>query len=95
MKILHIIGTDDYDASEFEEEYSGQHVDKLIKQLEKDPTLVCKSENGWEGKTFYDYKIVDVPDIVISKEFRNFIKNDVIDYDAGKHANFYLQTDII
>lgn len=92
MKILLITGENDYDAVEFENRYSGQHVDKLIKKLKNGETLSGEVDGEeWD----IAYRIIDVPDIVISKEFRDFIKDDVLDYDAGKHCNFYLETDIV
>ena len=96
MKILHLQGTTeghDYAALTFEQAFSGQHVDKLIKRVISGEKLVAEDEDGEEVE--FDIRIVDVPDIVISREFRDFIKNDVIDYDAGKHSNFYLPTETI
>lgn len=95
MKILHIIGEGDYDALTFESVYEGQHVDKLIKTLEQTKELIVPDPDNEEEKYELSYRIIDVPDIVISREFRDFIKNDLLDYDAGKHSNFYLSTDII
>ena len=95
MKILHLVGTTeghDYAALSFEQAFSGQHVDKLIKKVLNGEVL-RHEEDGEEME--FDIRIVDVPDIVISREFRNFIKDDVIDYDAGKHSNFYLPTEIL
>ena len=93
MKILHILGENDYDALTFESVYDGQHVDQIIKKLEKGEELVVPDEEDEEYNLAF--RIIDVPDIVISREFRDFIKNDLLDYDAGKHSNFYLATDII
>lgn len=89
MKILFIPGTDDYDAETFEQEYAGQSVDNILRQLDRDPTLKCKNSE-WEDKDSIDYRIIDVPDIVISNEFIDFIKNEFGDYDMGKSCNFYL-----
>lgn len=88
MKILLITGENDYAALDFEETYRNQHVDKIMKSLSKGEKL-----EGEGGEI--DYRIVDVPDIVISKEFRDFIKRDVMNYDGSKHCNFYLETDIV
>lgn len=88
MKILFITGENDYAALDFEETYHGQHVDKIIKKLQSGEKLMGEEQE-------IDFKIIDVPDIVISRELRNFIKDEVLDYDAGKHRNFYLSTDIL
>lgn len=88
MKILHILAEEDYAALDFETVYAGQHVDKIIKHLESGGKL-----EGERGEIMY--RIVDVPDIVISREFRDFIKKQVMDYDDTKHSNFYLYTDIV
>lgn len=95
MKILHLIGTEeghDYAALLFEEAYSGQHVDKLIKKIQNGEKLTAVQD---EEQVEFNIRIIDTPDIVISREFRDFIKNELLDYDDGKHSNFYLQTDII
>ncbi len=91
MKILFITGENDYDALEFESRFEGKHVDKLIKIVETKGELPAGDEHEYS----IPCKIVSIPDIVISKEFRDFIKHTLLDYDAGKHTNFYLSTDII
>lgn len=91
MKILHVKGTTeghDYAAATFQSAFVGESVKKLIDRIRKGETLSCEED----GETIeFDIRLVDTPDIVVSRELRNFIKNDVIDYDESKHSTFYFE----
>lgn len=93
MKILFVQGTEfshDYAASMFETQYAGQSVESIIKRVQSGEKFMVEPEEGDDEECEFTLSIVDVPDIVISKEFVQFIKNDLLDYDGGKHANFYM-----
>lgn len=92
MKILFICGEGDYDANTFEASYAGQSVKTIIDKHKKGEPLIA---NDGDVEVQIAYRIVETPDIVISKEFRTFIKNDLLDYDAGKHSNFYLEWETV
>lgn len=95
MKILHVVGTTeghDYAALTFQNAFAGESAKKLIERVSKGETLTCEED----GETIeFDIHVVDTPDIVVSKELRNFIKNDVIDYDDGKHSTFYFEFETV
>lgn len=89
MDILFIPGVEDYDALRFEESYAGQRVDMLLKKLKQGELLV--DTQGDE----ITHRIIDIPDIVISREFVEFIKTQYACYDMNKMCSFYLPHQII
>lgn len=97
MKLLFIPGENDYDALTFEQSNQGKFVKDIMKEMKSNDGKLIVHTMDLEAveEQEVEARIVEVPDIVISKEFRDFIKNDVMDYDAGKHCNFYLETDYI
>ena len=88
MKILYVHGSD-YAALDFESEYAGVRVDSLIKEL-----LSGKKLTTADGEVI-PHTLVDVPDIVISREFRDFVRTELRTYDEAKASNFYLPNERI
>ena len=78
MKILIISGDGDYAACAFEE--SGMTVEEAAKKVEAGEEL---SEDGeFEGRVL-EFGEVD-------PKFVEWVKNEVVDYDDGKHTAFYV-----
>lgn len=89
MKILFIPGVEDYDALIFEQTYAGESVKTIIDKHKKgEPLIVKEDETEYE----IEYRIIETPDIVVSREFIDFIKDDYGDYDMNKSCSFYLET---
>lgn len=85
MKIIYIMGDNDYNALTFEEEYGtnpGIEVWNLIKRNE---FLVIETENG-----DVDVSAKALEFSIVDQNFVGFIKSTLIDYDASKHTNFYV-----
>jgi len=87
MRLLYITG-EDYSAVHYESNFG---TDKQTKELIK---LIEQSEEGIyiyddESYEYFEASILEFEG-EISKEFLDWIKNDICDYDGLKHTCFYI-----
>lgn len=81
-RVLFVKSNDgDYGALMFEDEYSGTSVSTIMDNL-----------SNYEGEDW----IIEVFEFgSIDRDFVKFIRDNIQDYDASKHENFYLEGDVI
>lgn len=80
MKIIYVMAENDYDALDFEEAY-GDH-----------PTLELweKAKSGEIAGKEYSLMVKALEFKEVDPKFLQFIQNELMDYDDGKHQNFYV-----
>lgn len=83
MKLIYIKGSEDYDASMFEE-YCQADLETWNK-IKNDGLLHYEQEGE-----VYDIECEALEFGEVDTQFIEFIKNTMIDYDMGKTQNFYV-----
>lgn len=82
MKIIFIRCVDDYDALEFSKEFKKTEYLRLWEEMKKYEIIRGRNQD-YEGEALE----FSSP---IPKEFIDFIRNELIDYDMSKHQDFFI-----
>lgn len=82
-KVLLVKGDGDYSVIYFESAHSGVPVKNVI----DNPGDFASEDEEWELKVL-EFDSVD-------PAFVEFVKSEIQDYDASKHINFFMETDIV
>ncbi len=89
MKVLKVNGDGDYGAQHFANQHAGASVNEIISNTDKFlPTEENDEYEQWNLE-------VEEFNVTINKEFLDFIRNEMIDYDHGKHITFYVEGETI
>lgn len=89
MKVLKVFGDGDYGATHFENQHGGTPVNEIIANINN--YLPTEENDQYEQWTL----AVKEFDVNVNKEFIDFIKNEMIDYENSKHITFYAEGDTV
>ena len=84
MKLLLVSGDEDFAAVAFEDDFGGQQVSTIIKQIKDGKYIEALN---------YDLEVLEFGNI--DPFFAAFIKNEIVDYDDSKHKTFYLEIETV
>lgn len=89
MKVLKVYGDGDYGAQHFANQHSGVSIDEIIANTDKFlPTEDNDEYEQWNLE-------VEEFDVTVNKEFLDFIRHEMIDYDHSKHVTFYTEGETV
>ena len=90
MKIIKIRPVGDYDAIDFTRQYAPLKASELIQRVEGGETF-----NVTDGDFEMEFKIINIPESTVSPELKNFIRNEVQDYEDSKSSEYWFEDEII